>query len=90
MRGMKIHHRHRWDLSIAEARQVQEDLERYVVEAPLGKMPATIAGVDVSVKNDRVRAAAAVLGFPELEFVESAVWEGPAPFPYVPGYLSFR
>jgi deoxyribonuclease V len=69
---------------------VQEDLERHVIETPLGRAPGSIAGVDVSVKDDRVRAAVAVLSYPDFELVDSSVWEGPAPFPYIPGYLSFR
>ena len=87
---MKIHHEHRWDLSVPEAREVQRDLEKYVVEEPLDRRLSSIAGVDVSVKVNRVRAVAAVLSYPELELLDESVWEGPATFPYIPGYLSFR
>ena len=87
---MKIHHEHAWDLGVSEARRVQEELERHVVETPLERPPRSIAGVDVSVKDDRARAAVAVLSYPDLEPVDFSVWEGPAPFPYIPGLLSFR
>ena len=51
---------------------------------------AVLAGLDVSVRGDRVRAAAVVLDAGTLEVVDQAVWEGPVAFPYVPGLLSFR
>jgi len=90
MTSVKIHHEHRWDLSPREAKEVQLDLEQYVVETSLGRPISSIAGVDVSVKANRVRAVAAVLSYPELELIDESVWEGDATFPYIPGYLSFR
>ena len=70
MMSLKIRHEHRWDLSIVDARDIQRDLEKYVVEAPLDRPLSSIAGVDVSVKANRVRAVAAVLSFPELELLD--------------------
>lgn len=51
-----------------------------------------VAGVDVGFENDgkTVRAAVAVLQFPGLELVETAIAHVPADFPYIPGLLSFR
>jgi deoxyribonuclease V len=65
-------------------------LEGFVIETPLRGEPTKIAGVDVSVKADRVRAVVAVLSFPDLELLDHSAWEGPVTFPYIPGYLSFR
>ena len=48
-----------------------------------------IAGVDVSVRNGRARAAVVVMG-PDLEVIESRTAERRATFPYVPGLLAFR
>ena len=90
MAPLKIHHEHAWDLTPAKAKDLQIDLERHVVEAPLTGPVSTIAGVDVSVKNNNVRAAVAVLSYPALELLSESAWEGPATFPYIPGYLSFR
>jgi deoxyribonuclease V len=88
--GYRIHHGHRWDLEFAEARRVQEELERFVDESPMVRKPEFVAGADVSIRDFRVRAAVAVLSFPGLDVVDEAVWEARAVFPYVPGYLSFR
>jgi len=51
-----------------------------------------VAGIDVGFEQDGAtsRAAFAVLEFPELRLVESAVARLPTGFPYVPGLLSFR
>lgn len=90
MRRLKIHHAHEWDLTPKEARQVQERLAPMVREKPIKRPIRYVAGVDVGVKHGVVRAAVAVLSFPDLEIVDRAVWEGPVTFPYVPGLLSFR
>ena len=51
-----------------------------------------VAGVDVGFEagGTVTRAAVAVLAYPELELVESAIARRPTEFPYVPGLLSFR
>ena len=74
-------------MSPAAAVAVQERLRDRVV--PVGS-PAcrTVAGVDVSEKDGRARAAVVVMR--GLEPVEEAVAETAIPFPYVPGLLSFR
>ena len=53
----------------------------------------SIAGLDLSPPNPetgKVRGAAVVVEWPSLEVIEVATAEGLAPFPYVPGLLSFR
>jgi deoxyribonuclease V len=51
-----------------------------------------IAGADLAYRKDNRWAWAAVVlvSFPDCFLVESATASGPPPFPYVPGYLSFR
>jgi deoxyribonuclease V len=87
---MKIRQLHDWDLSPAEAIRFQEALRKQVVrENHLGDV-RTVAGVDVSVRGDRARAAVVVLSFPELAPLETAMAEMPVAYPYVPGLLAFR
>lgn len=81
---------HRWDVSPAEARAIQERLRGRVSRRNLRRTVRHVAGVDISVKHDRARAAMVVLNFPDLQLVEVALAEEPVPFPYVPGLLSFR
>jgi len=76
-------------LSPEGAVALQRELEGGVRQQPLPAVK-TVGGVDVSVRGDRVRAAIVVLSLPGLEVLDSATWEGPVAFPYVPGLLSFR
>jgi deoxyribonuclease V len=88
---MTLHHAHPWDVAPREAVALQRRLEPLVREEPLDlEAVGTVGGLDVSVREDRVRAAVVVLRLPALDVVEEAVWEGPVAFPYVPGLLSFR
>jgi deoxyribonuclease V len=83
---------HRWDVSPAEAIQIQKTLVSRLhadESIPLSQIQ-TVAGVDVSVKNNQSRAAIVVLAFPTLEVIEVATARIPTPFPYIPGLLSFR
>ncbi len=83
-------HAHSWNLSPAEAVGVQRGLAGLVREEPLSASPRTIAGIDVSVRDKRVRAAVVVVAYPDLAVVEESVVQGDVVFPYVPGLLSFR
>ena len=89
MPALDLRHAHPWDVTPAEAVEIQRRLAPLVEETPLGPVE-TVGGLDVSVRGDRVRAAVVVVRLPEMEVVDDAVWEGPVAFPYVPGLLSFR
>ena len=86
---MTAPHLHPFDLTPKEAVEVQRRLEPLVRETPLAHV-RTVGGLDVSVRDDRVRAAVVVLDVETLGVVEHAIWDGPVAFPYVPGLLSFR
>jgi deoxyribonuclease V len=87
---MRLHHEHPWDVTPREAVAIQRDLADHVRFEPLPPDLDTVAGVDVSVRGDRVRTAIVVLRLEDLEVVDHVTWEGPVTFPYVPGLLSFR
>ncbi len=75
-----------------EAVRIQERLKpRLVLEDKTGPVHL-VAGADVSYDkgSDNFHAAVVVLKFPELETIEEARASGKAPFPYIPGLLSFR
>ncbi len=88
---LALHHAHTFDVSPTEAVAVQRHLAERVRETPLDVAAVrTVGGLDVSVREDRVRAAAVVIDAATLVVLETAIWEGPVAFPYVPGLLSFR
>ena len=83
---------HPWDLTPREAIRVQKRLsERVRIEGKL-RRPTLVAGADISWDKETGIGYAGVLvfTFPGLEEVERRRAIGPAPFPYVPGLLSFR
>lgn len=90
---MKITPLHKWNLSPAEAVQLQKQLAYQVIAEDKFDAPfKTVAGIDLGydAKNDTSRAVVVVLSFPKLELIESAEAISPIQFPYVPGLLSFR
>lgn len=81
---------HPWQVSTAEAKEIQLRLRSQLsIEPNLGTV-RTVAGVDVGVKNRVTRAAVVVLSYPDLEPLDRCMAEAPATMPYVPGLLSFR
>ncbi len=89
---MKAHQIHSWQISIAQAQQIQQELATQVSKKSEVINPRFIAGVDISAPNSVgiARAAAVVLSYPELEVIEVKTAENKLNFPYIPGLLSFR
>ncbi len=84
---------HSWHLSPAAAIAVQHALRQHlIVLDQLGPTVRRVAGVDVGFEaaGTVTRAAVAVLHYPELRVVETALARRPTAFPYLPGLLSFR
>ena len=84
--------RHRWDVSTAQARAIQERLRDAVVaHDDLGPV-RHVGGVDIGFEEAGTitRAAAVTLVLPSLETVATSIAREPVRFPYVPGLLSFR
>ncbi|RYX86278.1 deoxyribonuclease V [bacterium] len=83
---------HDWNLSATEAIALQKELAPRVQVTPLQQMPRLIAGADLSFdkESDVVWAGIVVLSFPDMQIVEERGLQTVAPFPYVPGLLSFR
>jgi len=89
---MQIRRLHSWQLSVTDAIAIQQQLKDEVVtEDKLGAVNY-VAGVDMGFEADGTisRAAVAVLSFPDLQLIESAIAFRPTTFPYIPGLLSFR
>lgn len=98
-----MRHLHDWDLSYAEAREVQRRLAGQVRIERLKKEPEVIAGLDCAFTDGgkRIVAAAVVLRrvaastgqeleMPSFELVETVSASQDVTFPYIPGLLSFR
>ncbi|OKH21334.1 endonuclease V [Hydrococcus rivularis NIES-593] len=89
---MKINCNSAWAQTVEEAIEIQKQLRHLViVENDLGEV-RYVAGVDVGFEDNytMTQAAVAVLSFPQLQLLESAIAQIPTTFPYIPGFLSFR
>jgi deoxyribonuclease V len=93
---MAIHDTHRWDVTPAEARQIQERLRKRISlqDAPTLDSIRLVAGIDNTyVKREGTTTAYAVIvlfTFPDLVEVGAVYADRVITFPYVPGLLSFR
>lgn len=83
---------HQWQVSTAQAKEIQLGLARQVVTEHKFGNPRFVAGVDISSANSEgvARGAIVVLSYPGLGVVEVETAEGRLAFPYIPGLLSFR
>lgn len=88
---------HDWPTTLEEAQEIQERLRAQVITHDAFGDISTVAGVDAGYEPDPAgddqtlaRAAIVVLAFPSLQPLDYVIARRPAPFPYVPGFLSFR
>ena len=83
---------HNWQVSLAEASDIQRRLAAQVSRTSNITTPCFIAGVDISVNKvqDMANGAVVVLSYPELRLVETKAAQGKLAIPYIPGFLSFR
>ena len=81
-----------WPTSAAAAIALQKALAGRVIAEDCYGTVRYVAGLDVGFEADDtvVRAAVAVLSYPDLRMADQAVARRPVTFPYVPGLLSFR
>ena len=90
---VRIRKLHDWNLTTAEARNLQNRLAFDVCRVGSVTELRFIAGIDVRTpvrSKGSGTAAVVVLEYPGLELVEVKTVEGEISFPYVPGLLSFR
>ena len=89
---MKVERLHSWQVSTAQALEIQQGLAGQVSRSNEVSTPNFIAGVDISAEKAQgmARGAVVVLSYPELRPVETQVVEAELNFPYIPGFLSFR
>jgi deoxyribonuclease V len=89
---MKMRKLHNWNLSYAQARQLQIELAGRVQFTPVKKKPRVVAGLDCAFSKDgkRIFAVVVVLRLPGFEVIETTEAIGKVTFPYIPGLLSFR
>lgn len=83
---------HAWNLSEEEARALQSQLARKIVQEDQFTEICSVAGVDMAIneENGLARAAVVLFSYPDLVLLEKHVYEEPLRMLYIPGLLSFR
>ncbi len=87
---MRYQDLHSWDVTTDEARQLQNELHKQIIQSDRFEQIRTIAGVDIGLSKDIAFASVVVLSYPDLQIVDGVVAKSRVNFPYIPGYLSFR
>ena len=84
--------RHRWNISAARARELQNRLARQIRQEQLPAAPRTIAGVDCAFleAGEKILAGAVLCDATSMAVLSEVHVVQPCRFPYVPGLLSFR
>ncbi|MFW5923705.1 MAG: deoxyribonuclease V [Planctomycetota bacterium] len=83
---------HEWEVSYAEARQIQCELKNRVRFMPLPEPVEFVAGADMAFSREEglFFATVVIMTYPDMEIVETRSVRREADFPYIPGLLSFR
>ncbi len=83
---------HSWQVTVAEAYEIQRRLASQVSRRSEVDAPRLVAGVDISApdRGGMAKGAVVVLRLPDLALVERSVVEQGLSLPYIPGLLSFR
>jgi deoxyribonuclease V len=88
---MKTIHQHSWNVSIEEAKKIQEELAPFVITEDNFKKVEKISGVGIvfSKNEDNVSVACVVLSFPQLKVLDQIVEKRNYDFPYTPSLFAF-
>lgn len=80
------------DLTLSEAKAIQENLRESVQLQPLNKPIHTIAGADISLNlySETIYAGIVILRYSDLQPLAYSLVKSTNTFPYVPGFLAFR
>ena len=76
--------------NIKHAKKIQDNLKQLVRIILFRGKVTTVAGVDAAFIEDKVIATACLFSFPEIILSEETSSIMKTPFPYIPGFLSFR
>ena len=91
---LNIKYLHPWNVTCKEAIGIQQELRQRLIlhDKDFPGRIKTIAGADISYSkhSDLFYAAVIMMEFPSLDIIEERTAVERAPFPYIPGFLSFR
>jgi deoxyribonuclease V len=88
---MKTNCQHTWNVSIEEAKKIQDELSRFVITKDEFEKIEKILGVGVVFLKDenKITVACVNFSFPQLQILDQIVEKLNCDFPYVPGLFAF-
>lgn len=92
MKKISVNRLHDWNISTAEAVSIQKQLSQKIIIDDQFNDIHLIAGTDVGLHkaSGQCFGAVVIMSYPDLQVVARAGTYAEAPFPYIPGLLSFR
>jgi deoxyribonuclease V len=83
---------HPWDVTVEEAKEIQNSLLKKLILTPSRKKIRILAGIDTSFNTQEGKCFTAIvlLSYPQLEILEELYVVEDTLFPYIPGFLTFR
>jgi deoxyribonuclease V len=88
---MKTNCQHTWNVSIEEAKKIQEEFSRFVITKDEFEKIEKILGVGLIFSKDesKISVACVNFSFPQLQILDQIVEKRSCDFPYVPGLFAF-
>jgi deoxyribonuclease V len=88
---MKTNCQHTWNVSIEEAKKIQEEFSRFVITKDEFEKIEKILGVGVVFLKDenKITVACVNFSFPQLKILDQIVEKPNYDFPYTPGLFAF-
>jgi deoxyribonuclease V len=86
---MKLFHSHPWNVSLDEAKEIQEKLSKYVVKEDSFKGIKTLGGVGINSGHSGLIVSIAKFSYPSLKRLDQVSEKSPLLFPYTPNFFAF-
>lgn len=86
---MKIYHSHPWNVSPEEAKKIQEELSRFVIQEDKFQTIRVIGGVGINFGSSSLAVSMVEFTYPDLKKIDSISEKYPLLFPYTPNLFAF-
>jgi deoxyribonuclease V len=86
---MRVFHSHPWDVSLEEAKKIQEELNKFIIKEDRFQKIEIIGGVGIKFGSSGLIVAIAKFSYPNFNKLDLISEKFPISFPYTPGFFAF-
>jgi len=86
---MKIFHSHPWNVSLEEAKKIQERLNKFIIKEDRFQKIRVVGGVGINFGPSSLVISIAKFTYPDLKKLDLVSERYPLLFPYTPGFFAF-